>query len=374
MLVGIRVDASLKMGTGHVFRTLTLAEKLKVNGHKVIFLSRCLQGHLIDLIQASFPVLELPIPEGAVSTQMHCHHAHWLEVGYDLEIEQSQQVIKKYLSGIGKVKLDWLIVDHYAIEKKWQLSMKAFYHRCMQIDDLADRVHEVDVLLDQNYYKNATRRYNNLISSKAKNLLGPSYALLRDEFSAARERLKSYNARIEQRQVVLFFGGIDSSNETLKALKGMLSVETQDYFNVIIGANNPNRKVIEHFCAQHPEKVSLHIQVKNMMDFFSKAYLYVGAVGATTWERCVLGLPGIVCAVADNQRQLAEDLAQINGHYYLGESKDLSESDYSNKYQELIFNTSSLKVQSAVVESLIDGNGCQRVITKLEEISNHDKL
>ncbi len=366
MLIGIRVDASLKMGTGHTFRMLTLAKQLDNKGHQVFFICRRLQGDLLDFVRISFDVIELPAPENMSCTNQHCAHAKWLEVDYEVEIAQTFQAVSDYLQQTGQVKLDWLIVDHYAIEKQFQLAMQPLVRRCMQVDDLADREHCVDLLLDQNYYQQGSMRYDGLLPESTQRLCGPEFALLREEFSLARQQLAPYAERLLRREVVLFFGGIDIANETTKALLGLLSVESDDHFQVIIGMNNPHSETIKALCQQHSDRVSLHIQVSNMTDFFASAYLYVGAVGATTWERCVMALPGLVCSVADNQKQVADDLHNIGAHCYLGINTELTSADYQDAYQQLLVDQSLLQAQSELCAQFVDGNGCCRVISFLE--------
>lgn len=382
MLIGIRVDASLKMGTGHTYRMLTLAQQLSENGHKVFFVVRRLSGHLIDLVARYFPVVELEQPPlisrcdsgEKMSLSNHCPHASWLEVSYENEIEQTQAAVNAELIKYGADKLDWLIVDNYAIEKTWQQALKPYSKRIFQVDDLADREHDVEALLDQNYYLKGELRYDGLLPSSAKRLCGPDFALLREEFFTVRQSLLDYTQRLADKHVVLFFGGIDIVNETSKALSGLLMVDSADHFDVIIGINNPHREQIESLCQKNSERVTLHLQVSNMMDFFAHSYLYVGAVGATTWERCVMALPGIVCSVADNQTQVAQDLNQINGHFYLGLSGELVAEDYRDAYQGLLNNKELLTEQSKTCAALVDGLGCRRVVEQLEEIAEYDEV
>ncbi|MUK65323.1 UDP-2,4-diacetamido-2,4,6-trideoxy-beta-L-altropyranose hydrolase [Aliivibrio fischeri] len=374
MLIGIRVDASFKMGTGHAFRMLTLARKLESNGHQVVFICRKLGGNLINFIEESFNVISLPEPEEEENFNTHCAHGNWLEVPYETEIAQVQDVVSHYLSGLTRTKLDWLVIDHYALDERFQVALRPLSCSILQIDDLADRVHDVDMLLDQNYYSLGNSRYDAFLPSFTKRLCGPKYALLRDEFRESRKHLPNYTQRLSKRKVVLFFGGIDWANETSKALLGLLSVESGDHLDVIIGMNNPHKQQLEALCAEHKTRVTLHVQVKNMMDYFSDAYLYVGAVGATTWERCVLALPGIVCSVADNQTQLAKDLHDINGHCYLGLNSELSSQDYALAYQRFISQKELLLNQSSICGDLVDGKGCERVVEHLEEISKNDNI
>ncbi|GAD87970.1 hypothetical protein VHA01S_003_00460 [Vibrio halioticoli NBRC 102217] len=371
MHVAIRVDASLKMGTGHTYRMLTLADKLTMLGHKVYFIARELQGNLFELIKTKYLCIELSKPEIEENLNdwpAHCAHATWLEVPYQHEIDESFHAVEKLIKHFNLERFDWIVVDNYAIEKKWHESLSSLSKNILQIDDLADRDLSADVVLDQNYYLLGESRYSHYIDNDTKLLCGPSFALLRDEFSLARKRLRTYKLRREEKRVVLFFGGIDIANETLKALKGLLKADSSDHFDVIIGMNNPHKAAVKKYCDLHLDRVTLYIQVSNMTDFFSKAYLYVGAVGATTWERCVMALPGIVCSVADNQEQVAKDLHQIGGHFYLGKHQEITEESYRAIYEKCLREPSLLTEQSSKCAGLVDGVGVERVCKILEDM------
>ena len=59
MNIAIRVDSSNKIGTGHIYRTLSLAEKLKEKKIKVIFICQKLPGNIVDLIKKKILKLKL---------------------------------------------------------------------------------------------------------------------------------------------------------------------------------------------------------------------------------------------------------------------------------------------------------------------------
>ena len=60
--------------------------------------------------------------------------------------------------------------------------MRDSCQRIMCIDDLADRQHDCDLLLDQTPGRGGND-YSNLIPDHARQLLGAKYALLRSEFA-----------------------------------------------------------------------------------------------------------------------------------------------------------------------------------------------
>lgn len=240
MKVVFRVDSSLQIGSGHLMRCLTLAERLKKeNDADVYFVMRALSGNLIDLVkQKKFSVLELP---QAGSCTALSGYAKWLTVTQEQDAAETIASMK----AIGT--LDVLVIDSYAIDIKWESILRPHVKKIMVIDDLANRKHDCDILLDQNEYLNKDKRYEGLLPQNCKLLLGARYAILREEFYKAREKMRLRDGKIKN--ILVFFGGSDPSNETLKALKAIVLLQRQDIrVNVIVGQSNPNKEAIENFC------------------------------------------------------------------------------------------------------------------------------
>lgn len=142
---------------------------------------------------------------------------------------------------------DVLVIDSYAIDIKWESILRLHVKKIMVIDDLANRKHDCDILLDQNEYLNKDKRYEGLVPQNCKLLLGARYAILREEFYKAREKMRLRDGKIKN--ILVFFGGSDLSNETIKALEAIVLLQRQDIrVNVIVGQSNPNKEAIENFC------------------------------------------------------------------------------------------------------------------------------
>jgi UDP-2,4-diacetamido-2,4,6-trideoxy-beta-L-altropyranose hydrolase len=71
--------------------------------------------------------------------------------------------------------------------------MRVHFHKIFVIDDLANRKHDCDVLLDQNYFSNQEKRYQNLISKDCHMFCGPRHTLLRKEFWNERQGFSRKN-------------------------------------------------------------------------------------------------------------------------------------------------------------------------------------
>lgn len=321
-----RVDSSKQIGSGHMMRCLTLARQLKANGVvHISFISRDLEGSIHSLAEKEgFPLFLLPRHEKKSNLS---GYASWLSVPQEVDAEDTIEKLQQVMP------VDWLIVDSYAIDRRWESLIRSHVKHMMAIDDIANRPHDVDLLLDQNFPSGREASYQDLVTEECRLLIGPRYLLLREEFYLAKAKQLHRNGNI--RRVLVFFGGIDLTNETAKALDA-LEEFPEFHVDVVVGGGNPWREEIRQRCANRPTW-NFHCQVNYMADLMAEADLSIGAGGSTTWERCYLGLPSMVIAVADNQSGGAEFCASQGIFYYLGKSGDVKSDDIAGairKFQE----------------------------------------
>ena len=174
----------------------------------------------------------------------------------------------------GDGSIDWLIMDHYALDRLWETEMRPDVRKIMVIDDLADRRHDCDLLLDQNLFKNSHSRHDGLVPIPCQKLLGPRYALLRREFRAARKTLRVRDGRIKR--ILIFFGGGDPTNETAKALKALAQLNRPEVaVDVVVGGGNPYNKQIQTLVGALP-KATYHCQIMNMAELMAAADIAIG--------------------------------------------------------------------------------------------------
>ncbi len=292
MKVVFRADASVEIGTGHVMRCLTLADALKQRGHRIEFACVPMAGNVIDLIQE----------KGYL-----CHR-----------LAQTQAAISS--------EGDWLVVDHYQLAIEWEVSMRTQFSHIMVIDDLANRQHDCECLLDQNDYFQNAARYERLTPQACRLFLGPQYALLRQEFFHSKQTLQDRQGK-RVRNVLLSFGGTDPLGLTWKFLQwwgqDFWIKESALRLQVVIGRCSSHREEIEAYCSTQPD-ITLHIQTKQMACLLAAADIALGAGGVSLWERCYLSLPSVTVVVAENQRAIAEQAAR-DGLTLLA---DTSEADF----------------------------------------------
>jgi UDP-2,4-diacetamido-2,4,6-trideoxy-beta-L-altropyranose hydrolase len=356
----IRVDASNEIGTGHFMRCLTLADGLKEQGAKVCFLSRYLPEHLASILAKKNHGLVRLVGGCGQESDGKLAHSHWL--GTSVEID-AQECIRS----LGSQSWDWLVVDHYALDARWESKLRQVVGKILVIDDLADRQHNAEVLLDQNLYPDMAQRYVGLLSSGCHAILGPSYALLRREFREARIYASPRNAGV--RRIFIFFGGSDLTNETEKSLMAVAALRGLGIsVDVVVGAGNSHYEAIEAICISM-KGTRLYRQVDNMAQLMSKADLALGAGGSTTWERCALGLPALVISVADNQIAIADGVDRIGAHRYLGLSRNVSVVQLTAAIEAVSSKTEILEKMSHSASALVDAKGCERVVETLKEFA-----
>ena len=322
MNVIIRADASTSIGSGHVMRCLTLAHRLKKEKNaKVVFVMRVLPGNLIDMVEKQgFEVLKLSPANQKYSLN---GYGLWLTVPMEVDAQQTIELLQYYLQEHSCEVVDRLIVDSYALDEQWEQVLRPYCKEIMVIDDLSNRRHECDILLDQNFYLNKDVRYVGLVPEHCKMLLGPEHALLREEFYEAKKHLRKRDGNIKN--ILVFYGGSDLTNETEKAIKALVQLHDEGYnftADVITGVSNSRREKIKNLCSKY-QFLRYYCQISNMAEFMNKADLMLGAGGSTTWERLYMELPALVTAVAENQIQGCRDCSQAGIIEYLGINEDV---------------------------------------------------
>jgi UDP-2,4-diacetamido-2,4,6-trideoxy-beta-L-altropyranose hydrolase len=348
--IAFRTDASKQIGTGHFMRCLALADELKKKGAQISFVSRHLPVHLSDLLIArglkykplSADAMEEPGDELA--------HSHWLPTSQAQDADSTRRAL-------GNQSWDWIVVDHYALDARWEGALRGNCKKIIVIDDLADRKHDCDVLLDQNYYEDMNFRYSSKVPAHCQLLLGPKYALLREEFGILHKHTKPRAGNVKK--VLIFFGGVDALNHTSLAIQALAKLNCQQQVDVVIGANHPNCIEIQNDCAEYG--YVCHVQTTHMAKLMAEADLAIGGGGIATWERCCLGLPTLTLCLAENQRKQVVDAAK-KGLLYAPEcyDKNLANS-ISHHVKSLLEAPALINLISQAGMRLVNGGGSRRV-------------
>ncbi len=369
MRVVFRTDASVFIGSGHVMRCLTLADALAVQGADCLFICREHQGNLIEQIRNKgyrvhvLPVMSLAeVNSPAIKTasdEQALAHSHWLGATQADDAAACTAILTGAI-------FDWLIVDHYALDARWELALKPHYYKLMVIDDLADRPHICDLLLDQTFGRHP-EDYRDWLPANCQLLCGSQYALLRPEFAALRGYSLERRAHPQLCQLLISMGGVDKDNITcqvLEALRGC-QLPAKCEITVVMGVTAPWLDEVRRQAQSMPWLTTVLVGVSNMAQLMADSDLAIGAAGATSWERCCLGLPTIMLILADNQRYVAQGLERAGAVQVLNDAKEIAYC-----LPALLSGlASSQSLQAEMCEaaaSIVDGRGIPAVVHNLE--------
>lgn len=367
MKVVFRADASLLMGSGHVMRCLTLAEALRAQGAECHFVSREHPGHLLEIIrQHGFAVAVLPaqpptLPSnGRPVTLQHAEqpaHASWLGCDWHTDAQQTGAVL-------APLQPNWLVVDHYALDQRWEVALQPHYQKLLVIDDLADRPHHCDLLLDQNLGRRP-EDYADLVPAECEVLAGPHYALLRPEFAALRPYSLQRRQQPELKKLLVTMGGVDLSNATGQVLQGLKTCRLpQDCrITVVMGAAALWLAQVRDLAAQMPWPTEVLVNINDMARRMADSDLAIGAAGSTSWERCCLGLPTLLLVLAENQAPGAQALDAGGAAALIGDG-----SDVIHKLPAVLRRLTpkhELAMMSNAARLVADGVGVERVLAHL---------
>jgi UDP-2,4-diacetamido-2,4,6-trideoxy-beta-L-altropyranose hydrolase len=332
-LVVFRADGGVAIGAGHVMRSLALAQAFAFGGWQIGFAaSRATFSSVRALAKAaaSGAVQALVLPDEAA--------------------DESITLAKFWPGGA-----DILVVDHYDHDAVFDRACRNWAERIVVIDDLANRPHEADVLVDMAHPQSA---YRNLVSKWCEVLAGPEYAIINPAFLDERDVALSRRNGGPVERVLVSFGQIDSANATLRAVRALNEVAFTGQVDVALGSVAPHRDAVQTAAGPH---VKIHIDAQDMPRLMAKADLAIGAGGVTAMERCSLGLPSILVALADNQRHVIARLKAAGAAIDAGETDSELETRLMDILRNVVTDSGKRVAMAAAGSTLVDGRGAQRI-------------
>ena len=350
MRILIRADASPTIGSGHIARCLTLARVLRKQGSHVAFACRQLPGHRLDALSAEgFETFALPEfypgedPQQAIESMLP----------WQADIDALDLLLEDH------AEFDWIIVDHYGLDHHWQTAARRWAPRIAAVDDLATRRYSVDLLLNQNL-SGLSDNYTPLLPEGCRTLLGPRYAMLREEFDCPAIEIKP-----EARRVLVNFGGFDAAMQTHHAMLALADF-TELEVDFVAGVDNPAWAQMQALAQTRPNW-RLHSFVSDFHQRMIEADLFIGAGGGTSWERAALGLPTICIAVSNNQQVNGEVMAAAGAHVFMGAREQVSVAQLRDA---IGFVAANFYLRQSLAErsrQMVDGRGALRVAAALAD-------
>lgn len=355
MKVAFRVDASNLIGTGHVIRSVTLAERMRLHEIECLFICRNHPGNLISYIRKkNFEVYVLPMEEIPSDKESNIFKRDWLGSDWEVDSEQTKKILEM-------ANVDILIVDQYALDILWEESLNDYCNKLIVVDDLANRKHSCDMLIDQNLVHDMDKRYQDLVNDNCILLLGPKFALLQSNYEKFR---KHFLPKKKIKKILIYFGGLDSKRLTERSLMAFLCL---NYFhielNIVISSNNPRKTFINNLIKSH-DNINLSMDLPSLAELMSEVDFSIGAGGATTWERLCLGLPSLVITSAKNQEEIARELDKRELIWWMGSDNSVSMQDICNLLEKIIKDNTIMERSKRCFE-IVDGLGTERIINIL---------
>lgn len=341
MRIVFRTDASAVLGRGHVMRCLALADALAGMGHQCAFATA-----------AASPAVAPPLAGS----------------GHDMALlDPAAENDAAVLAERWPEGTDWLVVDHYGLDRVFESACRPWAKRILAIDDLANRPHDCDLLLDQTLGRDA-RDYAGLIPAGAETLVGPRYALIRPQFAACRAPALDRRGRPgEVRRLLVSMGGADPHGIIPRVLEAVVLAQAGVEIHVVTGSDTAAQDRLRRQTENFSVPVTVHGEVEDMAGLMSAADLAVGAGGGTSWERCCLGLPAILIIIADNQRTNARALEKAGAALNAGWHGDITAKALAKTLGRVLSDSDGLRAMSSAAAKVCDGRGAWRTILALLE-------
>lgn len=341
-----RVDSFYEIGSGHFYRCFAIAEKLKKLGKHVAFVGLIKSLHLKEkLNNADIFLYEFESFEGLIS-EINDEYIPYSEEFQLLDAKNTLKAIN--------IEYDLIVVDSYKLDHIWEKKIYSSIKKIMVIDDLSNRMHKCDILLDQTFNKKP-KSYEHLVNSDCNLLVGEEFTIIRDEFSIAKKKRQNYKINKNDISALISFGG--GSNElTYQACLELLSLKEIKKINIIIGPLDKLTKINEF---KFNNRVKLINNTNKMGDLLAQSSIVIGASGGSTWERLYVGVPSFQLIISKNQREISELLAKENYIKLIRRTDDISLEVRKWISGEIKFNPFNK----------IDGQGLSSVINKILELT-----
>lgn len=332
-------SAHATIGSGHAMRCNTLQSHLETLGW------RC--HWAVDARTASFLEASIPL------------HAH-IELSEGGPARQASEIA----TAIGTC--DLLVIDHYEVHVDFARAARSVARRIVYFDDLADREMDADVIINPTPGFRP-QDYAGRNAGEALCLLGPDFALLRQQFPALRQR-KSAAPRPQVGRVLIAFGGVDHLDGTGVALDALANIPGVA-IDVALGGGAPHLAKITAQIDALGDRARLHTDVADMAGLMAAADLVIGAPGTSTWERGCLGLPSLLVGIAENQRANAAIVTgcgagRVAGFLTTDDRADVART-LANQLSVLMADREARQRMGAAAAGLCDGRGTQRIVTAL---------
>ena len=168
------------------------------------------------------------------------------------------------------------------------------------------------------------------------------------------------------RRVLVTMGGSDPENLTERVVDALVLIELDELEAiVVVGGSSPHSDLLESPAGQRGKNISVRRDVTNIAELMAWADFAVSSAGTTCWELCLLALPALLVDVAENQTELAQELARRNCAIHLGGPRDFTVEQLASQLEALLRSGEKRRALSANCRELVDGRGSERVASAM---------
>lgn len=302
MTVVVRADAGVDLGVGHIVRCSALLQRLGVGPDSAVLLTRSVTPTVHQMVD---------------------------EIGWQLRLLGDQ--VDEVADAAATLKVldefrdvDLLVVDHYSLGASWEQAVRGGVERLVVIDDLADRPHSCDLLIDPTLSDNRAAGYRELVDEDATLLLGPAYALLSPEY----DHLAPGARNGEIHSWLVYLGGAIGRDDLATLLTAFQSLDdSESSITVVLGRAFARAETVKILAESLP-RVSVVEWTDRMPELLLAADCAIGATGGAQWERCAAGLPTLTVLTADNQKHDAAAFEAAGATRHLGPLASMTIEDW----------------------------------------------
>lgn len=331
MNILFRVDSSNIIGTGHLYRCLNLASIYK--SHNIIFITKKHSFNLNYKIREKYTCYEINFN---FPDNVKLNIDTWLGESQEEDALKTIKIIK-----LNNLKIDWLVIDHYAINEKWESILKKHVKKICVIDDFINRKHNCNIYINQQVKDISIIKNKKILNEDCKIYVGNNYLFFHENY---------YNLKINKKitylkRINIFMGGADLYNITSNIIdicnEFNKKYDNKLRFDVIIGKSNKNHNIIK----QKIDKLKnfyFYYDLNFIGELLALADLAIGAPGTTSYERCLTQTPSIMICLADNQKSVIKKFLDSKTSFYIGDINSNYEKqliyylEYFNNYPNLL--------------------------------------
>jgi len=343
--IGFRVDASNKLGMGHLMESISLAESLKRREKCNIFFLTKNFPPAIDILKTR---------------------------GFNVEIlngNSEENEIKKISQTVKTRQVEVLVVDLLDKNDKYFLKLK--HHVKVLIVILDDDKHRSvtgDMVVNFNIAQDKGF-YAKLPVSKTIYCIGPEFMLVPEELHSEWKKEKVIPATC--RTILVNQGGSDPFGLTAKIVKALELLDLKQKIIVVIGhaVSNKHKKELEHLKLRlkNDYQFGWNVTRERFYQFMSECDLAITAAGNTLYELALFGAPSIVVCHHEKHDLVARKFAEKNAVINLGIGTTLETSTIAEAVDKLLRSRKKRLELSLNTKKIVDGLGSKRIAEKVLE-------